>query len=155
MPVKDIDGNLISFLGRDITGKQELRYKNCPVELSAKPVKETLYNIEIAKGFDTVIVCEGVFDLWRIDKLQSVATFGIELSQTQINLLSMFRKIIFIFDPEEKAQQNAKIYAKRLSGAGCEIYVLDLRAAGFEKDLADMNHSELQTVLAEIKDFFI
>jgi 5S rRNA maturation endonuclease (ribonuclease M5) len=155
MPVKDIDGNLISFLGRDITGKQELRYKNCPAKLSAKPVKETLYNIEIAKGFETVIVCEGVFDLWRIDIPQSVATFGIELSQTQINLLSMFKKIIFIFDPEEKAQKNAKAYAKRLSGAGCDAYVLDLRNAGFEKDLADMNHAELQTVLAETKDFFI
>lgn len=157
IPVKDMDGNLISFLGRDITGKQELRYKNCPAELSAKPVKETLYNIEAAKNFDTVVVCEGVFDLWRIDLTQSVATFGIELSQTQINLLSMFRKIIFAFDPEDKAQQNAKTYAQRLSGGGSDVYTLDLRrvGAGFEKDLADLNHAELQTVLAEISDLLV
>jgi DNA primase len=154
IPVKDIDGNLISFLGRDITGKQELRYKNCPKELSAKPVKETLYNIEIAKDFDVVFVVEGVFDLWRIDKPQSVATFGIELSQSQVKLLSMFRKIVFIFDPEEKAQHNAKTYAQRISATGCDAYTLDLRTAGFEKDLADMNHAELQSVFAETKDFF-
>jgi len=155
IPVKDIDGNLISFLGRDITGKQELRYKNCPVELSAKPIKETLYNIGAAKNFDTVIVCEGVFDLWRIDKPQSVATFGIELSKTQMNMLSKFAKIVFMFDPEDKAQSNARLYAQRLCSAGCEAYTFDLRNLGFEKDLADMNYSELQPVFDEIKEFHI
>ena len=152
IPVKNIEGSLVSFLGRDITGKQELRYKNCPAELSSIPVKETLYNIEAAKNFDTVIVCEGVFDLWRIDKPQSVATFGIELSKAQINLLSMFKRIVFIFDPEDKAQSNAKAYAQRLCGAGCDAYNLDLRLLGFEKDLADMNYTELRAVLSEIKE---
>jgi hypothetical protein len=154
IPVKDIEGNVVSFLGRDITGKSELRYKNCPAELSAKLVKETLYNIDAAKDFDTAIVCEGVFDMWRVDAMQCVATFGIELSQAQINLLSIFRKIIFIFDPEDKAQHNAKTYARRLSGGGSDAYVLDLRNLGFECDLADLNYAQMQKVNAEISGLF-
>jgi len=34
----------------------------------------------------------------------AVATFGIKYSETQVNLLSKFKRVFLLFDPEDQAQ---------------------------------------------------
>ncbi len=58
---------------------------------------------------DKVIVVEGVTDVWRLGKGKAVATFGINFTQRQLNILvkRKFKKIGILFDNGQQAQEQA------------------------------------------------
>lgn len=150
IPVYDAGGALATFLGRDITGSS-FRYKNCPVEKSGQQnsIKNLLYNYHIANQYNWCIVCEGVFDAWRLDIPQAIATFGIELSQTQLSLLANFDIVIFAFDNEPQAQRKSSEYGARLRAGGSIVYNI----APIEgKDLGDYNHLECLEFMQAIRE---
>lgn len=96
---------VITFITRDITGKAEIPYLNCPKELSIISPKEWLYNIENVK--DIAIMVEGIFDVWNIGD-GCVGTSGIEYTIKQLSLLKKVKRLFILFDPEELAQERAE-----------------------------------------------
>jgi len=64
--------------------------------------RELLWNFDGARGSDTVVVTEGVFDAVRVGRC-GVATFGKAVSETQVGLLQQYwRHVILLLDPDAK-----------------------------------------------------
>lgn len=136
---------VVSFQGRDITGKQELRYKTLAVQKSIVDPKHILYNIDNCKK-DSVFVVEGAFDVFRMGD-NFVATLGTSLTEYQIKLLAGYKRIVFIFDPEKEAQDRAREYASRLSALGRKVEIVDLE---MDKDPGDLTEKEAQKIKKEL-----
>ena len=153
IPVYDLDGNLCTFQGRDYTNKQELRYKCCPVEKAVVHHKHLLYGAELSRNRDRIVVVEGVFDQWRMGQ-GSVATFGTSLTREQVNLLTNWPEVVFLFDPEPEAQQHARDYAKDLAACGCSVEVcaaeFGLDSKGNPKDPGDLTPDEARGIMNEL-----
>jgi len=98
-----VKGRVVSFQGRDITERSEIRYKTCPKTEEAIPIKSTLYGEWLVPG-DTVVVCEGVMDAWKLGP-GAVALYGLAYTPAQVKLLGKYRKVVLVFDDEEKARQ--------------------------------------------------
>jgi hypothetical protein len=147
IPIYDQTGRLVNFQGRDITGKQELRYKGCPVEKAVVHHKHLLYGAHKAVGARRIIVVEGVFDQWRIGD-GAVCTFGTSLTQHQVHALSQWPEIIFLFDPEPEAQARAREYAVQLAALGRSVELANadfgLGPDGKARDPGDLLPSEAE-----------
>jgi hypothetical protein len=107
------DGNLVSYQGRDYTGKSPLKYKACPKAEEVREHKHCLYGMDLVKG-DTVVVVEGVVDAWKLGP-GAVATFGTSFTWPQVRLLvERWGKRVILFDRDAKEQ--AYKLANALSG---------------------------------------
>lgn len=135
---------LISFQGRDITGRSELKYKACPNRLEVIPHKESLYGEWLVEK-TRVIVVEGIADAWRLGK-GAVATFGIEFTNSQLLLLSKYKEIFILFDGEEQAQIQAKELAVKLTSLGRYVELLELDSG----DPGEMDQREADYLMKEI-----
>ena len=141
---------LVSYQGRDITGKAENRYKACANEKEVIHHKDILYNLDNAKG-DSVIIVEGLFDVWRIGS-GGVATFGVNFNQKQIQILIKRYKQFFIcFDNEPKANEQARKLAVMLSSLGKEVETVDFGENDFA-DLAQEDADYLKKILFNKKN---
>lgn len=116
------NGRVVTYVGRDITGQSGLKYKNLKEELSVKPVKECIYNIDAVK--DTAIIVEGITDVWRL-RYNAVATLGLVFTRKQVRLLTERLKTAFIcFDAEPQAQEMALALGEELSMAGVDTSIV-------------------------------
>jgi len=126
---------LVSFTGRDITGKQTLRYKACPVEESVVPCHHCLYWIDHARN--TAIVVEGPMDVWRIGD-GAVALFGNEATPSQMLALSKFQRVFVLLDSD--AWSYGTKLAKNLSTRNANVSLIQLDSG----DPADMDQDDVQ-----------
>lgn len=138
------DGVLVSYQGRDYTGKQEIRYKTLAVEASVIDAKHVLYNEDFVPG-DVVGVCEGPFDAIRLGD-GFVATLGTKVTEQQVRLLTNYARVCIVFDPEAEAQQRAEELAQRVAVFGTEVEIIDTQ---LEHDPGDMTEDEV----ANIRDY--
>lgn len=136
---------LVSYQGRDITGRSPIKYKACPLDLEAIPHKEILYGLDKATGH-TIIVVEGVTDVWRLGP-GAVATFGIEWTKEQASLIKKFPRRFIAYDPgEPEAVVQSNKLAWHLAGfSGTTGLVEDLRTD--PGDLSDEEARELMVSL--------
>lgn len=139
-------GKLVTYQGRDITGKSLSKYKNCPKEKSILTLHETLYGIDQVPG-DAVVVVEGITDVWRLGP-GAVSTFGVDWSRQQAMLLRPFNRRYILFDQDDAGQEEAKKLAKLLAGFDGTTEVIEItldNGSGFPspflKDPAD--HSQM------------
>ena len=122
-------GRLVSYIGRDVTEKQDPKYKACPLAEAAINHKTVLYDLDSCwSARSRVAVVEGTFDAWRIGE-GVVATFGTAVKEQQIKLLSHFTEVFFVFDPEPAAQALARKAAAKLSAMGKHVEVIDLEGS--------------------------
>lgn len=147
IPIFDADGNLVNFQGRDVTGRQELRYKCCPVEKAVKHHKHTLYGAHLWRNRRRVVVVEGVFDQWRLGP-GSVCTFGTSVTKEQVLLLSNWKEVVLAFDDEPEAQRHAREIAAELSVMGTQVVRcrpnFGLNADGSVRDPGDLTTAEAE-----------
>lgn len=136
---------LVSFQARDITDKQKLRYKGCPIEKSVIYYKDILYNWDNANQFRIVVV-EGITDVWRLGD-GFVASFGTGMTQSQIKLLSTVDEIFFLFDPGKEAQNKAKEYAELLASIGRKTEIIKLQGSQDPGELSEDNASYIRRQL--------
>lgn len=140
------DNRLVSFQGRDVTGKQDLRYKTLDVELSVMDPKSILYNVDNCKT-ERLILVEGVFDCWRMGD-GCAATLGTSMTEKQLRIISTrFRRVSFLFDAEKEAQQRAAAQALRLAALGLQVDMLDTE---LEHDPGDFTEEETNQVRKEL-----
>lgn len=130
---------IVSYVGRDYTGKQTPKYLALAKTKSLMNIKHVLYNEQFVQG-DVIGVCEGPFDALRLGD-GFVATFGMKFSEQQIQGLTKYKKVYIIFDPEPLAQKNALAMAEKLSMFGCETEVIDTE---LDHDPGDMTADEVQ-----------
>lgn len=139
-----LDRKVVTYVGRDVTDKAYLKYKNLPERLSVVPAKECVYNIDAIH--ETAIICEGIFDAWRFGN-HGVALFGIIFTDHQTNLLARRLKRAFIvFDAEYTAQQQAGKLAETLAMQGVDVEILVLDRG----DPGDMTQQEADEVKREL-----
>lgn len=116
-----IDGILVSYVGRDVTEKSSLKYKNLSKEKSIIPVKKLVFNIDAVDDFS--IICEGITDSWRFGS-HGVALFGLQFTAQQINTLSKkLKRAVVFFDNEPQAQAKADELAEALSMTGVQVEI--------------------------------
>ena len=88
---------LLSYTGRDFSGKSELKYKN------SEGIK-FYYNVPKAKN-GTCILSEGAFDAWAIEratvKCDSIARLGTGFTPPQRRVLECYDEIILWPDPDK------------------------------------------------------
>jgi len=138
-----LDGMLVSYQGRDVTGRQSLRYKACEAENEVWPHQETLYGIDDCKK-DTVLIVEGITDRWRLGE-NTVATFGIEWSPAQARMIAnRFKKFFIIFDDEEQAQEKALSLYHYLTARNLDGEIVTLNTGGDPGELTDKAAKELK-----------
>jgi len=107
-------GELVSYQGRDITGRAELRYKACKLTEERVHHKDIVYGYDLVPG-KRVVVVEGITDVWRLGP-GAVATFGSQWTESQLLLLKDFEKVFVLFDPkDEKAVESGKELAQNLA----------------------------------------
>jgi len=143
------DKALVTFQGRDYTGKQEIRYKFLSIEASVINPKHVFYNMDNSTK-DKVILTEGVFDCIRLagDGGDVIASLGIATSEPQLRLLKARYKTVHIcYDPEQSAQIRAKKLAEKLSAIGVAVNVWDTEKA---YDLGDTSDEEAREIKKEI-----
>lgn len=95
IPVYNELNKLAFFQARSMKKNSSLKYLNPVVD-----VKKLLYGLNQFKG-DTAIICEGVFDCWRVGN-KALGAFGTGLSSQQVELLKRLgvNHLIFAWDAD-------------------------------------------------------
>jgi len=135
------DGEVVSFQGRDVTGKSKLKYLSCPKRREKLHHKTILYGKqEYWQKSKGVIIVEGVTDVWRLGK-DAAATFGIEFKMAQVIQLSKLHGRLFIvFDDEPQAQQQAKVLATKLRLLGKVVHIEKIKGDPGSLTQPDADH---------------
>lgn len=154
IPVKDPEGRVVSFQGRDITGDdRRVRYEACPKDKALANYKHMLYGADLAWRNDSVVVVEGVFDAWKLGP-GVVASFGTGMTKEQLLMLSHWKHVTFFFDPESEAQRHAEEYARDVAmyGSDVEIAYEDFGTLpnGDKRDLGDLAPHEVTRIKNEL-----
>ena len=125
------DGQVVSYQGRDITDRSELKYMACPMSGEIVNHKNILYNMDQVPG-NAVVVVEGVTDAWRLGA-GAVATFGTSYKASQVKLLNdTFEEFFILFDAEPEAQRRARELGHQLALAGGQVEILTIGEAGMD-----------------------
>jgi len=139
-------GKLVTYQGRDWTGKSSKKYLACPPWAEGWPIKDTLYGVDEADdaGNGDAVLMEGVTDVWKYGP-GAVACFGIKHRQTQIRELARrFDRVTIAFDPEGAARIQARKITRELEEWGLEVRSPRLPRG---KDPGDMDREELRRML--------
>lgn len=139
IPVFDLDGNLISFQGRDITGTAEKKYL-FPNGFASTGT--AIYNGHNVHNTKRIVIGEGVFDVAALKiamdseptlrDVVPVGTFGKHLSfghdQSQLaKFVTLYergvRDIVFMWDGEVKATDDAIEAGKMLKNVGFDVRI--------------------------------
>ena len=126
--------------------KQKLKYITCPKEYEVMHHKHILYGYDQAKAFDYCIVCEGVFDVWRLGA-PAIATFGTKYKMQQLKLLKGFKTVFIAYDPDPAGMINAKKMQAQLRWAGVKAFIMDMCC-----DPGGMTNEEANQFLNRIKE---
>jgi DNA primase len=107
LPVRNAQYKLIGIIGRAIHDYQQPKY------LYNKGLKrgELLFNIQNAKGYEEVIVCEGSLDAVKIHQSgfeNVVATLGAQVTAQQNSILRKYFDSIVIFSDRDAAGESMK-----------------------------------------------
>ena len=147
IPIINREGTVISFQGRDITGKATLRYKACPVKDSVQDMKQTLYNLNNCTP-PLICLTEGVFDVWRMGD-GFAATFGTALTEGQLKEIVKygFTEIFWLFDPGTEAQKKAEAGAYKLASLGLNVELVELTG---DKDPGELTPEEANGIRKEL-----
>lgn len=133
-----LHGELVTYLGKDTTGLQEIPYKNAPVEKSIVQCKHTLYGIDQVR--DTAIIVEGVFDAWRIGQ-GAVPCFGTQYTIDQLLLLKNVKRVFVLFDGKKEDDGEAIKFAHRMAN--------DLTAIVPEVEVLELDEGDPDTMTAD------
>lgn len=158
IPIRDIDGKIVSFQGRDITGLAPNKYQ-FPSQVAS--TGKLLYNAHNVLGLPTVIINEGVFDViatqMALDKaglaneVGVVGSFGKHLSidpkgiNDQLSRLIVLKKsglqnLVIMWDGEVQAYKDAVKAGTQLTSFGFNVKIATLPAG---KDPNEVHHSEV------------
>ena len=121
----EMNRKIVSFQARTIHKHVKPRYKTCAKEDEAIHHKYIFYGMDYTKSKKSVIIVEGVTDVWRIGP-GAQASFGITYTLSQVLLCMQYDKVYIMFDDEKNAQKQARKFAAEIEvAAGNEVYLID------------------------------
>lgn len=136
-----LDGVPVSFVGRDITNRHQLRYMTCEKKDELIFHKEILYGLDHVKERRAIIV-EGIFDVWRIGK-GTVATFGDAWTKEQVLFISeRLDEVYILYD--RGAERQAMELNSILRGLMDKVETLQLVGAKDPGELSPDDTLELR-----------
>ena len=138
IPIFDLSGEIVSFQGRDITGKAEKKYLFPP---GFSSTGRYLYNGQNAKGSKSIVVNEGAFDVMAtkialdgdvsLRHIATVGTFGKHMSNSMScnDQLGEFiklkeaglKEVVLMWDSEPQAIHEAVDDALVLAVVGLSV----------------------------------
>ncbi len=140
------NGQLVTYQLRDYTEQKGTSYLACPKEEAVFDVKETLYGMDHAFGYEHVIVVEGVFDVLNIGP-GSVATSGTQWTTSQALILLNWRKQFIMFDPNDPVSyEYGEELASTLDQLGGDAYVIGAGAFQSDRDPGEFNDEEVRVL---------
>jgi hypothetical protein len=143
-----LDHELVSYQGRDISGRSSLRYKACAKQDEVCLHQHTLYGIDSVKS-SSVIILEGITDVWRIGP-GSVSCFGIEWTTQQARMIATrFKRFAILFDSEEQAGEKAYELYQYLTSRGLSGEILTLPSD--IEDPAELTDAQVINLRKEIE----
>jgi len=149
IPIK-YQGKVVSWQTRDMSGNSPLKYISCPEARELIHHKHIFYNDD---GGDEAVLCEGVFDVWKVTLAgyRAICGFGVELTKEQIFRLMKMKKVLIFFDPDVAGQSKADLLYKQLLFSGVDVWkVLYQTPEGKKKiDPGEMGLEILRDVLGE------
>lgn len=115
-------GEMVSWVGADLTGLSGVKYHGCPKETAVISNKEILYGLDLLDfngpfGKQVVLV-EGVLDKWRVGDC-ALAMFGKKCTEKQLDFLSthfsrdVLMKVFLDDDAKEDAIVLSRILGER------------------------------------------
>lgn len=122
-----LNGRIISFTSRDITGLSGLRYKAANKNIYPNP-KHYIYNLDsVSHGAKNVILVEGPTDVWRLGA-GSISLFGVQEHGQQIIHLARkkIKTLHILFDNDDAGRRNAVKLANNIRSFVREINILSL-----------------------------
>jgi|SRR5690625_429887 len=138
------DNKMVSFQGRDITGKHKVKYMACPQDREIIEHQTVLYGRQ-GKWEDTGLCVEGITDVWRLG-YRSFATFGIDFTRHQVREISKhFKRVLILFDPEPQAQKQANKLKKELLFRNVQTEIIDLQS-----DPGDLSEKDAKDLIKRI-----
>lgn len=150
IPIRDKDGNLVSYSFRDITGKADEDYKYILTKGFDKD--KVLYNLFRAADNmgqqRALIIVEGFKSVWRLQQAgykNAVACMGSHITTGQQQLIySTAFEIVTIFDADQAGIKGTKSALKDMSQ---DIKVIPIFLPHTGKDPSDYTVSELREIL--------
>jgi len=136
-----VNGEVVSFQGRDVTDEKIAKYKNCEPEWESTSIKDTMYNMDTVT--DYALVVEGVTGVWSFGD-GCVCTYGTNYTKAQLNLLRKLSSVFVLFDwTDRNAIKMSEKLCEELSMFGVNAIHLepvDLDAA----DPGEMTEEDIQ-----------
>lgn len=130
----------VSYQCRSVKKVEAVRYMTCEPDKEQVFHKHTLYGIDNVNS-DTVVVCEGVTDVWRLG-VGAVATFGITYDKMQAFQLARFTNIYILYDIEPQAQKQAEKLANDISMLNGKANVFIAQHGFGDKDPGDLTQEQ-------------
>ncbi|WPH68508.1 DNA primase [Stenotrophomonas phage BUCTxx99] len=167
IPVYDVNGEIVSFQGRDTTGTSDRRYLFPPM---FSGTGTQLYNIQNWKvGMESVVIAEGAFDAIGVyralkakkldSKMLAAASFGMSFTESpngndQISrLLELkergLKEVIFMWDDEAPAIKAAIAACKKVKRYGLRVKIAIVKGA---KDPGDATVDQIMDALRDAKE---
>jgi DNA primase len=138
IPIRNQAGEVVSWQGRDITGKNYIKYLFPPSFRGA----EHLYGIDRIKPEAHIIMCEGVMDVWgwnRIGVNNVVGTFGKKVSEYQVlTMAAMKPTVLFVAWDSDAAWEKHK-FVEQWGHKFKRVMLVDLNG----KDADECSRDEL------------
>jgi len=135
-----MDGKIVSFTSRDVTGKQSLKYKNHPDKYSLLPRNEWVMGIDDIKG-DTIVITEGPLDYLKFGA-GAVSLLTANFTTAQMNRIRKkgVRRVFIGFDPDEAGLAMREKMEQSLSWAEM-VNFIDLEEGC---DIGDLDENEIK-----------
>ncbi len=149
IPIFNMAGEMVSWQGRDITGKSKMKYLFPPAFKGA----EELFNINaMPSNAPYIVITEGAmgaFGWWLAGIKNVVATFGKKISKFQVDMLRVVNpKVLFMAWDTDAADKKFEFY--ELYGH----YFPDIRIVElYGKDADELSQRKLVAALAAAKPY--
>ena len=115
IPIMDEEGNLVSYIGRDIHGITSLKYKTAP----GSNISSYLFGWAEAQYWDRLTIVENTFvSIWLRNILHCVSSFGSNLSKEQIKKISgsKAQSVAILWDEGAETRAEQAVMALRENG---------------------------------------
>lgn len=136
------EGVVVSWQGRIIQNVPDVpRYITLGVEESKVDPKSVLFNQDNCIE-DSVLFVEGPMDVMKFGD-GALCSFGTTVTESQIQSLVRYQKVVLCFDNEESAQAKARKVAQKLSACGVKT-VMNVNLDMGDKDVGDLTQDEIK-----------
>jgi len=145
-----LDGKLVSYQCRDITGKSAIPYKACSIDQEVVHHKEILYGEDMVYA-DSIVIVEGIADAWKLGP-GAVSTFGIGFTTPQVLRIKryQYRFILYDNDPKREGQVAAKKLANILMGFDGTTEIVNLKNV---KDPGELDKMDAKQLMDDLFDY--